>query len=240
MPTEPRAREQFAVLRHPVTVIGLLLGALVLGLAAPRTIAAFHLLPGDPVRDAVRAGHTVSTDDLRALISNRNDALGGLSSPRIQGDLGVAYLELAKRQGIAGDTGGRHLNDGLRALEAGLLLSPTDPYAWARLAFVRIKNGGPADDAKTALFLSFLTGPYEKRLTISRIQYAILLWHRLSADERTQIFDQISWAERSGYRRALVGMAKRNRKAEAAIFFAVARDPKRLRGYLRSLNKRKK
>ncbi len=240
MPTKPRRRNPFAFPRHPVSVIGFLVGVLLLALAVPRTIAAFQLLPGDPVRDAVRAGHTVSAEDLRALIENRDAALAWLSSPRIQGDLGLAHLDLAQRQGFAGEMGEEHLSDGLRAIKAELTLSPTNPYAWARLAFARIKNGGSAADVKKALFLSILTGPYEKRLAVSRIQYAILLWHRLAADERSHILDQITWAERRGYRRSLASMAKRHKKADRIIFYAVARDPKRLRGYLRYLQSLKK
>ncbi len=238
MPIEQQRRTLFAFFRHAVPLIGFLAGVLVLGLAVPRTIAAFQLLPAGPVLDGVRSGKAVSGESLRAVISSQEDALGWLSSARIQEDLGIAHLELAKRQGYGGsETGRRHLSDGLRALKAGLSLSPADPYAWARLAFIRIKNGGSATGVKRALLLSFLTGPYEKRLAISRIQYAILLWGRLSADERSLVLDQISWAERTGKRRALVAMAKRDSKADAIIFLAVARDPKRLRGYIWNLKK---
>lgn len=237
MPTEPRRREPFASFRHAVSAIGLLAGVLVLGLAVPRTIAAFQLLPGDPVLESVRSGKAVSREQLQALMESRKDAREWLPSGRIQGDLALARLELARREGYGGETGEGYLRDGLQALEAGLSLSPADPHAWARLAFVRIKNGSAAADVRRALFLSILTGPYEKRLAISRIQYAILLWDRLAADERSLVLDQISWAERIGKRRALVDMARRHKKADAIIFLAVARDPKRLRGYLRSLKK---
>jgi len=241
MPTEPRRRQSFAFPRHAVSVIGLLAGVFVLGLAAPRTIAAFQLLPGNLALDGVRSGKAVSGEDLQAVISSRDDAFAWLPSPRIQGDLALAHLALAGREGYGGsETGGRHLSDGLHALEAGLSLSPANPYAWARLAFVRIKNGGSATDVKRALFLSFLTGPYERRLAVSRIQYAILLWDRFDADERSLVLDQISWAERAGKRRALVAMAERDRKADAVLFLAIARDTKRLRGYLRNLNTLKK
>ncbi len=238
MPTESRHRTPFAFFRHAVPLIGFLAGILVLGLAVPRTIAAFQLLPAGPVLDAVRSGDVVSGEALQTVISSSEDALGWLPSAHTQEDLSLAHLELAKPQGYGGsETGRRHLSDGLRALKAGLSLSPADPYAWARLAFIRIKNGGSATGVKRALFLSFLTGPYEKRLAISRIQYAILLWNKLSTDERSLVLDQISWAERTGKRRALVAMAKRDRKADAIIFLAVARDPKRLRGYIWNLKK---
>lgn len=240
MPTERRRRQPFAAPRHAVSVIGLVAGVLVLGLAVPRTIAALQLLPGDPVLESVRSAKAVSGEELQALIASREDALGWLPSRRIQADLALAHLELAKRQGYGGETGGRHLGESLRALRAGLSLSPADPYAWARLAFVRIKNGGSAAAVKKALFLSFLTGPYEKRLAISRIQYAVWLWDQLDADERSLVLNQISWADRTGKRRALAQMAKRHRKADAIIFLAVARDPKRLRGYLQTLRSLKK
>ena len=59
-------------------------------------------------------------------------------------------------------------------------------------------------------------------------------------DERALVLDQISWAERIRKGRVLARMAKRYGKADAVIFLAIARDPKRLRGYLRILRNLKK
>ncbi len=240
MPTEPGRRKPFAAFRHAGPVIGLGVGVLILVLAVPRTIAAFQLLPGDPVVQSVRDRKAVSEENLEMSIQTRNDAREWVSSARIQKDLSLAYLKLARREGYGGETGGGYLRESIEALKTGLSLSPADPYAWARLAFARIKNGSTAADVKRALFLSFLTGPHEKRLAISRIQYAILLWHRLDPDQRALVLDQISWADGIGKRRALAQMAKRHKTADAVIFLAIARDPKRLRGYLRSLRSLKK
>lgn len=208
------------------TLIALCLGLVLLWLAIPRTVVAFMNLPGDPVRQAIQTGGPVTGDDLHGLVSSRENALQWNNGGRIWADLGLAYMLLARQAGYATVAGTDYLEMSAKAIETGLSKAPADPYAWTRKSFIDLQLEGPGRSAKNALILSLFTGPYERSLAHSRIQYAFSVWHRLNASQQAMVHTQIEFLDRFN-RSRLVQIIGKNRHAQVIALTALASHPER-------------
>ena len=209
-----------------------------LSLAVPATMAAFTLVATAHTWEKVLRRSDVPKEDLLKLHASQLGAVDWVPSGKSHADRAVTEIALAKAAPSRSVERADWYQRAEASVEEGLLLAPAAPYAWARLAYLRLKNGGRNSGAREALSMSFLTGPYEKRLATSRIQYAIRLWNQLSPEDQAFVKKQILWADRTK-RRALIEMAKRGRKSRTIILSALAQDPNpgRLESFKRALNK---
>ena len=90
---------QAAASRVAGSLLPLLLAMSLLYLGAPRTIAAFVSLPSDYLLERIRIGESVNARDLDILITSRERALVWVEAGRVQTDLALAQLVLAKASG---------------------------------------------------------------------------------------------------------------------------------------------
>jgi len=217
-------------------LIGVSLGVSLLWLSIPRTMAAFLNLPGDPVLENIQLGKPVTIDDLNNFVSSRKNSLEWVESGRTWTDLGLAYLQLAKQVGYDTEEGTEYTAKSAQALKAGLSLAPASPYAWARLAFLGLQPQNYGIDAKHALIMSLLTGPFERRLASTRIQYALALWDKLEARQQKMIYGQIVFLDRFS-RGRLLKLARRNRKSRTIVLTALAKAPERQESFRLALAK---
>lgn len=219
-----------------VAVLAILVGGSVLALAVPRTFAAFSLLMVEPVRERLERGDDVALDDLLRLHDTQDSVLSVSDGP---GQLYVARsrteFAIARAYPAGSPENASWREAAERSTERALLIAPADPYAWARLSYLRLLNGGDERAAKDALVLSLLTGLHETPLVFLRIRVAIRVWDRLSSDERAMVNDQIRWAERLD-RKQLVALAERGGKSITVILPAVAEDFPRFQGFIEALN----
>lgn len=219
------------------TTIAMVAGISMLSLAVPATLAAFTLVATAHTWEKVINRSDVPKVGLLKLHASQRAAVDWVPSGKSHADRAVTEIALAKAAPSRSVERADWYQRAEASVEEGLLLAPADPYAWARLAYLRLKKGGRKSGAREALMMSMLTGPYEKRLAKSRIQYAIRLWNRLSPEDRAFVKKQILWADRMVGRHALIKMAKRGRKSRAIILTALAQDPTRLESFKRALNK---
>ncbi len=219
------------------TTIAMFAGISILSLAVPATMAAFTLLPTAHNWEKVINRSHVPKVGLLNLHASQRAAVDWVPSGKSHADRAVTEIALAKAAPSRSVERADWYQRAEGSVEEGLLLAPAAPYAWARLAYLRLKNGGRNSGAREALMMSMLTGPYEKRLATIRIQYAIRLWNQLSPEDRAFVKKQILWVDRKINRGALIKMAKRGRKSRTIILWALRKNPDRLKAFKRALNK---
>jgi hypothetical protein len=127
------------------------LGAVLLVVEAGRvTAAAVSRLSGDAVLHRVQTrAHAVSPAGLRRLIDSRNAARAWQARPEDARVVALAQLLLDGPAAAA---------PAARRLGAALAAAPADPYAWTRLALVRLHLGAPVQ-ARAARAMAARTGP---------------------------------------------------------------------------------
>ena len=217
--------------------VGLCLGIALVYLAVPRTMAAFLHLPGNPILETIQTGGSASGAELQILADSRENGLTWVDAGRAWTDLSLAYLTLAEEAGYDTDVGAAYLAQSVRALKTGSSKGPANPYAWARLTFLGLESNGPEVESKSALIMSLFTGPYERSLAQSRIQYGITLWHRLDAAQQALIYDQIVFLDRFEPRQ-VIEIARQNQKSRIIVLTALADRPKRQAALRAALGKR--
>ena len=206
--------------------IGLSLGLALIWLAVPRTVGAFLNLPGDPVLEAMQTGRPVSNEELHRFVLSRERSLKWVDDGRAWSDLGLAHLRLAELSGYDTFSGVGYLAASTEALKTGLSKSPANPYAWARLAYLGLRQEGEGIDAKEALIMSLFTGPFERSLVDSRIEYALVIWHQLDVGQQDMIHEQIVFLARFD-RRRLYQIARQDPSYRVIALTALAPPPER-------------
>ena len=159
-----------------ITVSSLALGAFAQSTVtpdlAPRLIAAFCLLPGDPGMALLDSGRLPSSAAYERIFASRRAAARWLAAPATLIDLGVTSLSLAQasvgRRAIL-------LDQAERQLRAGLAGAPADAHAWTYLAFIHTATGDH-ERAARALDLALRTGPYEPQLALPRSALGLTNW----------------------------------------------------------------
>jgi hypothetical protein len=207
-------------------ILGLSLAFALLWLAVPRTMAAFLHVPGDLILRSIQTNQTVSNEDLHQFIVSRQNALEWVDGGRTWSDQGLAYLRLAENTGYASFAGQGYLAEGAEALKRGLSKAPASPYAWARLAYLRLLQDGMGGAAKRALMMSLFTGPLERRLIDSRIQYGLIIWHQLDASQQSMIHKQILLLDKTN-RQRLYHIVRQNPNYRVIALTALASYPER-------------
>jgi hypothetical protein len=210
--------------------------AVILTLAIPRTIGAFTLLPFAQVKETLARKHSVSFEELSRLRAAQENSLRWHQSARVQRELAETELALANSVEDASERERWYLI--IQAtLEKSLLEAPSDPRAWTLLTglMLHAKEGG--DGARAALGLSLMTGQYEKALLMPRVRDGIILWDRLSADERSMVKDQVRLAYRYD-NRDLIELSKKGRKPMSVVVGAMAEGSlANFERFIRALNK---
>jgi len=99
--------------------------------------------------------------------------------------------DLTRSASLPGDEHLKLLAELRQRQEQALAGKPAEPFAWARLAYLRLATEGNAEDAFAALRLSDLVSPDEPRQLPERA----LMWRQLRAaeDEDQQAYQAVLW-----------------------------------------------
>ncbi len=217
--------------------LALLAGCGLIYLAAPRTIAAFILLDGDPTLERLFDGEPVDGPAIDALVRSRRSALDWADRGDTWTDLAMAELLTAGPMAKAAERDKRGVKRAVRSLEEGLARSPINSRAWARLAYARYLLNGPSRAAAEALTMSLYTGSHDPELVFARIALCIGTWPYFSLDERDLVYREIRYAWKLSHKARLqivdlageTGGARVVRAALAAIPTDLAHFERRLR-----------
>ncbi len=182
------------------SLLPLLLAVGLLYLGAPRTIAAFVSLPGDYLLERIQIRESVSVGDLKILIVSRERALAWVEAGRVQTDLALAQMVLAKASGEDGAYDQAGLARAIESLRAGLAKAPARPYAWTRLALAELEAGGPSPKLAEPLEMALITARYTPRLLFVRLELCLIAWPYFDSDARELVIQQvrIAWRRSPG------------------------------------------
>ncbi len=222
-------------IRVLISIIGVAFGIALIALAIPRTVSAYYLFQVDPTWQDARLDKQISLARLQRLRDGQLAAAAWLASGKVFGALAVTEIALAKAdpefrtawyRRAAGST------------KAGLLSAPANPYAWTRLAYLRLQEGAVHPrSVGYAISMSYVTGPYERRLVCDRIHYALTAWRGLTAADQMMTRRQILWAD-DLCRRRLVHIGQKDSRFANIIILSLARDFKRLKRFVQTMWKK--
>jgi hypothetical protein len=167
-------------------VVGLLLGVVLVTMAAPRLVAAMLDAPADRVLFYLQRVANVTDEALIGLIAARRSAIAWHETAQGHRDVAEAELHLAHRSQDAGS-----FAEAERAVRQSLSIGPVDPHSWARLAHIAWHQNRDAHTASAALRASVQVGSYEPTLTAWRVRLILRLWDAVSAANRLIFATQI-------------------------------------------------
>ncbi|MAZ34035.1 MAG: hypothetical protein CMO06_12900 [Thalassospira sp.] len=225
-----------SILRRLPACIGLVGAAFLIWLAVPRTFASIMLAVSKPAYEQIN-NPALPLADIAQLKDRLLRVIDWVDEREVQTRLGYVELALASRAENEAERQ-NHLALAETAFENAIAHSPMDPFSWARLCYIRLQTGGAEDGtAMEALSTSLVTGPYERSLAISQIEYAAILWDQLSEDDQKTIEEKVRWIE-TLERRDLIALAKQNPKTMTLVIRAMADgDIDRFTRFIVQLNK---
>lgn len=167
------------------------LGAALLGLAIPRTIAAWISLGAEPTMTRLETNRPTNVQQLGTCVAAYDGALRWKSSSVRFANLGTCEFSLA----LAAPTDTPQRAEWLARAEehtkTALLLNPAESFAWARLAFIRASRGASARDVVAPLIVSLDTGPNIRALWRSRTRLMLRYAPFMTVDELLTVRHQL-------------------------------------------------
>lgn len=213
------------VRRYVQAAIALLMGGTLLGLAVPRTMAAWEALAAQPAIQKLEIGARPSTEAVDAGIAALTRALRWVSTSRHLTDLAMLELELARWMTAEEPMRGTWLARSEEHLVEGLAANPADGYAWLRLAIVRHLRQAGGRPVAAPLIRSVDVAPNTRSLWLPRAEYLLTYWPVFEADELTVMRGQLRtiWSADEASRRLLLEMAARSNQL-VIVGWALAQD----------------
>lgn len=192
--TADKGPERNAKNDAPAAWLAAAVGVVLLVLAAPRLAGETWVADARTTLNGVldtRAGNTEVPDaaDLAQAASRISQAGALTGDARLVADRGILLLRRADAE-PPGPQRDQLLADALAATERGLAKGPGQPYAWARLAYLRA-IAGDRRSAGDALRLSMLTGAVAPQLMPSRLRLGLSLLPDLDKEERDLLARQV-------------------------------------------------
>ncbi len=216
--------------------LALIAGAVLVVAGIPRTIAAFTVLPGNPVLREIQNLRPVERDNLDVLIDSQGRGLLFGETGRKWTDLGLAQLLLAREEGVQGGIGKELGSQAVGSLKTGLALAPSNPFAWTRLAYAQTLMTGPSPMVASCLRMAMLTARYEPRLLFIRVELCLQSWSYFRTGDHELVFQQVRLAWRKNGKR-LVDMAVETGQVNV-VRAALLRSRKDLSAFEKRLRKR--
>ena len=107
----------------------------------------------------------------------------------------AAFVQMltAQQEGLGSLRATTRLSAARRDLRLGLSTSPSDPYAWTRLA-ISEQRIGHLPEAGRSLSLALQVAPAERKLTPVQFDLAVILWSQLDGPARDALSRRLAWA----------------------------------------------
>lgn len=173
------------------TAILATLGIALLGLAIPRTVAAWISLGAEPTMARLEANRPTTVQQLGQCVAAYDSALRWVSSPVRFANLGTCEFSLA----LATPTDTSQRADWLARAEEhtskALILNPAETFAWTRLAFIRANRAAAARDVVAPLIMSLDTGPNVRALWRSRTRLILRYAPFMTVDDLLTVRHQL-------------------------------------------------
>ena len=154
-------------------------------------IPSWHFAAAEPRYATVARGKTGSVVELDALVQ-------ALRASPSRSDLSrAAFIQMltAQQIGLRSLRATTRLTAARRDLRLGLASSPSDAYAWTRLAISEFRLDHRAE-AAAALAMALQVAPAERKLTPVHLDLGVALWLDLSLAGREALARRLKLAER--------------------------------------------
>jgi len=171
-------------------VLGAVLGAALVVYAGLYADSAWNFAQAEPRYAEVTHGKLGSVVELDALTQ-------ALRASPARADLSrAAFVQMvtAQRVGLNSFRAITRLSAARRDLRLGLRASPSDAYAWTRLAVVEHRLGHVAA-AAAALGMALQVAPAEHRLAAMQFDLAVVHWGGLAPDAKAALERRLFWAQ---------------------------------------------
>ncbi len=180
-------------IQSEAAVVGVIVAAFaayLIAYAAMFGTAAWAFAGAEPRFAAVARGKVGTVYELDALTQ-------ALRASPWHADLSrAAFVEKlsAQKEGLSSLRATTRLTSARRDLRLGLSGSPSDSYAWTRLAISeqRIEH---EEDAARALSLALQVAPAERNLAPVQFDLGVILWSELDKPGREALERRLKWAE---------------------------------------------
>jgi len=164
--------------------LSLLVGLVLLVPAVPLLVSNLAMAPGDWVLKRIRYHQHVDAKAISLLGDTREQALTWWQQGSTWTDFGLAMGLRANHTHKD-----RHalLQKARAATTQGLALAPANPYAWFRLARLRLELDGETPAAARSVSLALATGPYESTLLWPKLETGLRVWDELDANDHATL-----------------------------------------------------
>jgi hypothetical protein len=203
--------------------LSIVLGAALVGLAVPRTVAAWEAVAAHA---ALTKFTKASPAELREGVAGLSRAVTWIASSRYLTGLGTLELLLAEALPPADATRAGLLASAERHLVEGLAAGPLDGLNWYRLAEVRAARGAERRAIVDALMKSLDLAPNMRGLWIDRTVALLRDRRLLTPDETAALNSQIRriWPVDATFRTRIVTTLRGDRPSLEALRQALGRD----------------
>jgi hypothetical protein len=167
------------------------LGATVVVLGTPRTIAAWESLAARPAMSEFEDNKYVDDAKLAAGIAGLRRAVSWIPLSRYLTQLATLQLVQSVRLGQQPEERAKVLEDAEANFIRSLRASPPDGFAWLRLAVVRQLRQAPKRDVVIALVQSLDMTPSMRQLWIPRAEMFFQYWQLLTPEEVEAVRSQL-------------------------------------------------
>lgn len=209
-----------------VSLASLAAGLVLLGMATPRTLAAWSSLGAEPAMEKLRSGVPPTTGELADCVAASEKAIAWTPSAVRFANLGSCEFALA-RQAPADSANRNHWLDlAATHTEQSLHRDPTDGFTWLRLASIREMRGAAARDIIGLLIKSIEMTPNARPLWRSRSEMLLLYARLMTPDDAGTVRRHLHtiWTFSPPHRPILLEIAHRTNRMDF-LLAALADDP---------------
>ncbi len=172
-------------------VFAVLLGLLLIAMAAPRLVAGLLMAPHDELVRGLSRGALGNGQALAEASADYEAALTWDDEANSAAQLATLDYLLAQSVGFDSDGGRAWLQRCLAAARRAVADNPSQPYSWVQIAIALERLEGASVRSVAALMESIRRGAYQPRLAVLRSGLALRAWPLLGVEERRLAAGQI-------------------------------------------------
>lgn len=148
--------------------------------------------------DYKKASIKMSYDQALKGLHHYEDAFDGVFHPQYYRELGYfAFVAANKAENKADSL--RYYQQALAAFNQSLAVNPLDSFIWYLTAYSGFMLGNDLEDVSKRIYISSLTGPYQRSLFYNRLTFLPYIWGISSLEEKEQYAKEIRffWQQNS-------------------------------------------
>jgi len=173
--------------------VPLLLAVAILTLAVPRVVASVLTAPAHRTLLLIEDGRSADAERLDHAANYIKRATEWEQSARRFGQLG--FLRLFQALQTKPDDPKRRalIAEATASLRQSLMLSPSRPHPWVRLAYARVLAGADPGELVNLVAQSIRTGPHVAGIAVTRLDLMLRMWKYLTPEMRTYAMNQVRY-----------------------------------------------